>query len=71
MGMVMHKGYQVDEKLLDAQGRDNVPRWVPEAIEWGKASGIITGDPSGDLQLRAPMTREAFLIMMYAYNQKK
>ena len=69
MGMVMHKGYQVDEKLLDKQGRDNVPRWVPEAFEWAAQNKIITGDPSGDLQLRGPMTREAFVIMLHAYDE--
>ena len=69
MGMVMHKGYQVDEKLLDKQGRDNVPRWVPEAVKWATDNKIIAGDPEGDLQLRGPLTREAFLIMLYAYDE--
>lgn len=66
---VMHKGYQVDKDLLDEQGRDNKPRWVPEAIKWATDNHIISGDPSGDLQLRGPLTRESFLIMLYKYSQ--
>lgn len=65
MAEVMHNGYKVNDKLLDSKGHDNIPQsWSGEAIKWGTENGIICGDEHGDLLLRAPLTREAFLVML-------
>ena len=51
---------------------DNTPsEWAKEAVEWGKATGIMTGDPTGNLLLHSSITREQFIMVLYRLEQLK
>lgn len=50
---------------------DNTPAaWAEDAVDWAVKNTILVGDDKGNLQLRAPLTREQFCVMLYRYHAK-
>ena len=72
-GMVCRKKRSLNEivgavrpKFEEERSMDNTPSPAhKEGVEWARQSGILRGDNSGDLKLKAPVTRQEFCTMLY------
>lgn len=53
----------------EGNSMDNTPGvWAKEGVEWAIAKGLLKGDNYGDLQLREPITREQFCVILKRYD---
>jgi len=73
----MNTGYTMDtfrkavKNKMNETKLDNTPAsWSKDAVEWAVNNGLMSGDSSGNLMLRSPITREQFCVMLKRYHEK-
>lgn len=60
-----------ENKQKEDKRMDNIPSAAhKEGVEWAVKNGILTGDSSGDLKLREPVTRQQFCTSLYRFAKK-
>ncbi len=60
-------GY-AEEKAPEEDG-SRPSEWAAEAVQWAREQGLLQGDQYGNLQLRAPLTREELCVLLYRYSK--
>ena len=55
---------------LEKLKREPPAQWSREARAWAEKNGLISGDDQGNLQYRAPVTREQLMVVLQRLAEK-
>lgn len=68
--MTQEQFNKMADSWMNSLGNKGASSWAKDAIEWGKANGLMVGDDKGNIMPKKPLTREEFITVMNRFYDK-